>query len=646
MKRVLVCICISLLLKMSAVRAATEVLAWVQNGYGAACYSNLQQSYGGVSPKDVLTAVAVQFWLLSSNGTLQAASDPTNLRSIVSWAHNNSIKVLLTVYNANGNGDSGWDWDGGVKAAISNPNNFVSALMSEVSTYNLDGIDLDLEGYNVAQGDLRSPFSSFISSLSSQLKASSKILTVCTTGDVPDSPDNVPNSDWWKDWVGKVDFVHTMLYAEGGGANLEGTDPNVAGDDQYYYSTQQQIGVSDGYPASAISMGLPSFDSDGSSSDAASWNQGWSTHFDQCLAINASVCFWDMELLDANWKSGALWTKLKQFKSNSSNYSLAITTVGSGTVTKNPNSSTYAPGTSVQLTATPSSGFTFTGWSGAVTGTQNPAAVTMNANKAVTATFTSNNPGSAFDMLANGSWVANKDDFGSTIIMTKTAASAAANWSLVKNPLNDYSWVNLEAAASSGSYAGLSSIVITYSTSANKPILISLVDPMLDSTGDDFQDSLPATTTASTLTLTTSNFAQQPDPTTKGTLRLGSITSIAFSPDVDPSASAMTGTFTITQFKVNGTTLSGTKAKVSHSPILQRSKTPIVRSVAGGLEIENLQNTKLMTVYNAVGQALASLTPSSAKAATMHVALGKNSGIVFVRSQGTDGSSSVQRIIR
>ena len=109
---------------------------------------------------------------------------------------------------------------------------------------------------------------------------------------------------------------------------------------------------------------------------------------------------------------------------------------------------------------------------------------------------------------------------------------------------------------------------------------------------------------------------------------------------------AYSGTFSITQLKVTGTTLSGTRAKNSFSPVVQTSKTPVVRSVAGGLEIENLQHTRIVTVYNAVGQALASLTPVSAKAATMHVALGKNSGIVFVRSLGADGSSSVQRIIR
>ena len=67
-------------------------------------------------------------------------------------------------------------------------------------------------------------------------------------------------------------------------------------------------------------------------------------------------------------------------------YALTITAVN-GTVAKNPNQTTFDSNTVVQLTATPATGYTFTGWSGAATGTTNPVSVTMNAAKSVTATF-------------------------------------------------------------------------------------------------------------------------------------------------------------------------------------------------------------------------------------------------------------------
>ena len=59
-----------------------------------------------------------------------------------------------------------------------------------------------------------------------------------------------------------------------------------------------------------------------------------------------------------------------------------------GTVLKNPNLATYTSGASVQLTATPNSGFKFTSWSGDATGTVSPLTVIMNANKNITANFT------------------------------------------------------------------------------------------------------------------------------------------------------------------------------------------------------------------------------------------------------------------
>ncbi len=69
-------------------------------------------------------------------------------------------------------------------------------------------------------------------------------------------------------------------------------------------------------------------------------------------------------------------------------YSLDVNTVGSGTVTRNPDKTAYNPGESVQLTANPGTGWTFSGWSGNISGTTNPATITMNGNITVTATFT------------------------------------------------------------------------------------------------------------------------------------------------------------------------------------------------------------------------------------------------------------------
>lgn len=68
------------------------------------------------------------------------------------------------------------------------------------------------------------------------------------------------------------------------------------------------------------------------------------------------------------------------------NYTLNIMSAG-GTVSQSPHQSSYASGTVVALMATPSSGYRFSGWTGAVTSSVNPINITMDANKSVTANY-------------------------------------------------------------------------------------------------------------------------------------------------------------------------------------------------------------------------------------------------------------------
>jgi regulation of enolase protein 1 (concanavalin A-like superfamily) len=68
-------------------------------------------------------------------------------------------------------------------------------------------------------------------------------------------------------------------------------------------------------------------------------------------------------------------------------HTLTTGTSGPGTVVRSPDQPTYTDGQTVTLTATPDSGAVFTGWSGDVTGGANPVVVTMDGDKAVTATF-------------------------------------------------------------------------------------------------------------------------------------------------------------------------------------------------------------------------------------------------------------------
>ncbi|SHL05998.1 malectin domain-containing carbohydrate-binding protein [Rhodothermus profundi] len=68
-------------------------------------------------------------------------------------------------------------------------------------------------------------------------------------------------------------------------------------------------------------------------------------------------------------------------------YTLTITTVGNGTVTKNPDQTAYESGTVVQLTAVPAAGWVFSNWSGDLSGSDNPVNVTVTTDMNITATF-------------------------------------------------------------------------------------------------------------------------------------------------------------------------------------------------------------------------------------------------------------------
>ena len=73
-------------------------------------------------------------------------------------------------------------------------------------------------------------------------------------------------------------------------------------------------------------------------------------------------------------------------------YSLSTSVNGMGSITKNPDQTSYTYGQVIQLTANPAEGWSFSEWSGNLSGSTNPNTIIMTGNKAVTATFTLNGP--------------------------------------------------------------------------------------------------------------------------------------------------------------------------------------------------------------------------------------------------------------
>ncbi len=69
-------------------------------------------------------------------------------------------------------------------------------------------------------------------------------------------------------------------------------------------------------------------------------------------------------------------------------HTLTVDTVGSGTVAKTPDQETYTYGTVVDVNAIADPGWTFSAWSGDLSGSNSLATIMMDGDKTVTATFT------------------------------------------------------------------------------------------------------------------------------------------------------------------------------------------------------------------------------------------------------------------
>jgi hypothetical protein len=99
---------------------------------------------------------------------------------------------------------------------------------------------------------------------------------------------------------------------------------------------------------------------------------------------------WSGDVSGTNNPTTVVMNASKQVTANfapQTGYVVNVTVNGSGTVTKSPDKPSYNPGESVTLTAVPASGYGFSGWSGDLTGSINPAVINVTGNQAITANF-------------------------------------------------------------------------------------------------------------------------------------------------------------------------------------------------------------------------------------------------------------------
>jgi hypothetical protein len=104
-------------------------------------------------------------------------------------------------------------------------------------------------------------------------------------------------------------------------------------------------------------------------------------------------------------------------------FTLSVSVIGAGTVTKLPDQPSYSSGASVQLTANPGAGWAFSAWSGDLVSTNNPENLLMDGNKTVTSTFLDVAAPTVAVTTPNGGEILNA---GTSSDLTWTAADNAA----------------------------------------------------------------------------------------------------------------------------------------------------------------------------------------------------------------------------
>ena len=297
--------------------AGPQVMGWVP-AYGIDAAMKALNASPAIG--QAMTRIGLQFWNPSNDGRgvvlapVDATGKPVtaaSVKQVAQWARAHNVQPLLTVYN-NSQVINRWDWQWARRAFAEHPDDFAAALVAAVDKWDLDGVDLDLEGEGDFGAD-RAAYGAFVHQLSAALKSKGKLLTI----DSFHSPcDNAPNMRWWSDWVGDVATIHSMGYEdlyEGSNATFtpEGRPVCENGATLFRYSWQLDWGMKAGYRRDQIVMGMPT------------WVDAWGSggigpnvvdHLREVRALGGGVGLWDMQLAAAGWNRPATWDAVQALR--------------------------------------------------------------------------------------------------------------------------------------------------------------------------------------------------------------------------------------------------------------------------------------------------------------------------------------------
>jgi chitinase len=248
-----------------------------------------------------LTHINYAFILPTATGGLYGNDNPSKLQSLVSTAHANGVKVLISIGGWNNGDDSGFE---SLAANSSYRTAFVNNVLGFVNQYGLDGADIDWE-YPDA-GASANNYVALMTQLSSSLHAQGKLLTAAVVGT---GGEGVLSSVF-----SQVDFLNLMAY-----------DYNNYDHSTYTYASQSiSYWKGKGLPASKCVLGVPFYGRPSWESYATLVNRGASPYSDTYNGVGYNGITTIKSKVDLAYDQGSgimIW-ELSQDLPASSPYSL------------------------------------------------------------------------------------------------------------------------------------------------------------------------------------------------------------------------------------------------------------------------------------------------------------------------------------
>jgi chitodextrinase len=181
-----------------------------------------------------LTHINYAFILPNADGSLQGIDNPSKLSSLVSTAHANGVKVMISVGGWNDGNDNGFETLAGNTTSRTN---FVNNISAFASQYNLDGVDIDWE-YPDA-GTSANNYVALMTQLATKMHGQGKLLTAAVVGTGGESVLSAV--------FAQVDFLNLMAY-----------DYNNYDHSTYTYASQSiTYWKGRGLPANKTVLGVP-----------------------------------------------------------------------------------------------------------------------------------------------------------------------------------------------------------------------------------------------------------------------------------------------------------------------------------------------------------------------------------------------------